>query len=65
MVPTENLSTDWALQGPHSAIFGTTTQLMTRQHQIFLLFNLRNLRNLQESAFPSSCKNSRDALQET
>jgi hypothetical protein len=35
MVPTENLSTDWALQGSHSAIFCTATQFMTRQHQIF------------------------------
>jgi len=64
-VPTENLSTDWALQRPHSMIFGTATQLMTRKHQIFLLFNLRNSRNLPKFAFPSSCKNSRDTLQET
>jgi hypothetical protein len=35
MVPTENLSTDWALQRPHSAIFSTATQFMTRKHQIF------------------------------
>jgi hypothetical protein len=44
-VPTEFLSTDLALQCLHSMIFGTATQLMTRQHQIFLLFNLRNWRN--------------------
>jgi hypothetical protein len=36
MVPTENLSTDWALQRPHSTIFSAATPLMTRKHQISL-----------------------------